>query len=70
MDLRNNQITVKELLDNPVARDIIQKRYPEAFRIPIVLQSGSMTLERAIKLISAYVPAKHIQEILKELKKL
>ena len=70
VDLRNNHITVKELLDNPLSKAVIEKRFPEALRLPIVAQSGSLTLERAIKLISAYVPAKHIQETLQELNRL
>ena len=53
MDLRNNQITIRELLDHPGARQVLERRFPHVVGRPIVAASGSMTLERAIKLGAA-----------------
>lgn len=70
MDLRNNQITIRELLAHPGARKVLERRFPHVVGRPIVAASGSMTLERAMKLGAAYVPRKFIQETLKELQQL
>ena len=70
MDLRNNQITLGELLDYPPAKKILARRFPLVINRPIVANSRPMTRERVIKLGSAYVPKKVIQETLQELQKL
>lgn len=70
VDLRNNHITVRELLSNPASKAVLERRFPEAIRMPIVAMSGSLTLERAINLVSAYIPQQTIQETIRELHKL
>jgi hypothetical protein len=70
VDLKNNHITVRELLENSASRAVLQRRFPEAIGLPIVATSGSLTLERAIKLVSAYVPQNVIQETIRELQRL
>ncbi len=70
MNLRNNHITVRELLENPASRAVLERRFPEAMRLPIVTMSGSLTLERAMKLVSAYIPQKTIEETIRELQSL
>lgn len=70
MDLRRNQITIGELLANPAARRVLARRFPHAIGRPIVAASGSMTLERVMKLAAAYVPEKVLQETLEELRRL
>ena len=58
MDLRNNQITVRELLADPKARQVLARQFPQVINRPIVAKSGSMTLDKAMKLGAAYVPQK------------
>jgi len=70
VDLRNNHITVRELLENPASRAVLERRFPDVIRLPIVAMSGSFTLERAIKLVSAYIPQKTIHETILELQSL
>ena len=70
MDLRKNQITIGELLAHPTARQVLARRFPQVVGRPIVATSGSMTLERAMKLASAYVPQKALQEALEELRRI
>jgi hypothetical protein len=70
VNLKNNHITVRELLDNPKSRAVLERRFPEAMRLPIVSMSGSMTLERAIMMVSAYIPQSAIQETIRELQEL
>jgi hypothetical protein len=70
VDLKNNHITVRELLENPASKAVLERRFPEAIRLPIVAMSGSLTLERAIKLVSAYIPQNTIQDTIRELREL
>ncbi len=68
MDLRNNQITLGEVLAYPPAKAVLARRFPLVINRPIVANSSGMTLERVMKLGAAYVPKKVIQETLQELK--
>ena len=68
MDLRNNQITIGELLGHPKAKQVLARRFPQMIGRPIVAASGAITLERAMKLAAAYVPQKALQETLEELR--
>ena len=70
VDLKNNHITVRELLNNPASRAVLERRFPEAINLPIVAMSGSLTLDRALNLVSAYIPKNTIQETIRELQKL
>ena len=70
MDLRNNQITVRELLADPKARQVLARQFPQVINRPIVAKSGSMTLDKAMKLGAAYVPKRVNQETLHELRRL
>lgn len=70
MDLRNNQITVGELLANPAAHAVLARRFPGVIHMPIVAASRSWPLEKAIQMASAYVSRRTIQETLLELRTL
>lgn len=70
MDLKNDQITIGELLAHPGARKVLERRFPHVVGRPIVAASAGMTLERALKLSVAYVPPGILQETLRELRRL
>ncbi len=70
MDLKNNKITVGELLDNPAARTVFQKRFPMVMKHPLLGASRTVTLEQLISFAGAYLPKNIIQDTLNELKKL
>lgn len=70
MDLKNEQITIGELLAHPGARKVLERRFPHVVGRPIVAASGGMTLERALKLSAAYVPQNVLRETLRELRQL
>ena len=67
MQLRNNQITMGELLADPQARQVLERRFPQAIGLPIVAKAKTMTLSTAMKLGAAYVPRSAIQAALREL---
>ena len=58
MDLRHNQITIQELLADP-GPEVLAWRFPQAIDRPIVVQSGAMDLERAMKLGWLLFPKEH-----------
>lgn len=70
MDLRNNQITVRELLDNPRSRAVFQKRFGKWLKHPLVGAAHSLTLAQLMDLAKVYIPQGVIQETLEELKRL
>ena len=39
MDLKNNQITIRELMAHPQARAVLAKHFPQVIHLPIVTKS-------------------------------
>lgn len=70
MDLKNNKITVGELLDDPRAKAVFQRRFPLVLRHPLLGASRTVTLEQLISIAGAYVSKKAVEETLEELKSL
>ena len=70
MDLRNNQITVRELLADPASRGVLARRFPHVINLPIVKASGNMTLAKVMELGVKFVPKEQMQAAWQELKRL
>lgn len=70
MDLRNQSITVGELLSNPRARAVFQRRFGKLMRHPMVAAAHSLTLRQLSEMAAVYLPQKVIQETLEELRQL
>ena len=70
MDLKGNRITMGELLADPGAKAVLARRFPDLVGRPIVAASRGMTVERAVRLGSAYVPKEYLLETLRELERL
>lgn len=69
MNLKNNRITVGELLDYAPAKTVIQKRFPMVTRHPMVGAARTMTLEQILAVAKDYIPQKKLEEALNELRK-
>lgn len=67
MNLKNNQITVGELLDNPAAKALFQARFPTVMRHPLIGASRMMTLEQLLSFAKAYLPQSVIADTLRTL---
>lgn len=68
MNLRNNQITVGEVLQNPRAYMLMQRQFPQLFRSPMMLRRArNMTLQQAMNMASRYVPQSTIQQVVAQL---
>lgn len=68
MDLKNNKITVGELLDNPNSRTIFQRRFPMVMKHPLLGASRTVTLEQLMSFAGTYLPKNIINDTLAELK--
>lgn len=67
MDLRNHQITVGELLDNPRARQLLQKELPGIFNSPLLALAKGMRLQQVIPLAKDRLAPEQLQRLLQEL---
>jgi len=70
MDLRNRQITVGELLDNPRSKAVFQRRFGKFMKHPMVGAARSLSLAQLQEMAAVYLPQKTIQETLRELEQL
>ena len=67
MDLRNQTITVGELLDDPKSRAVFQRRCGKLMKHPMVGAARSLTLRQLAEMAAVYLPQKTIQDTLREL---
>ena len=70
MDLKQNQITVKELLANPRSRAVFERRFGSWMKHPLVGAAHSLTLAQLVELAKVSIPQQTIRETLEELRRL
>lgn len=70
LDLKNNQITIQELLRNPKAKELFQKRFGEWMKHPLFAAAQSLTLAQLMDLAKVYLPQNVIQSTLNDLRRL
>lgn len=70
MDLKNNQITVRELLENPKSKAVFQRRFGKWMNHPLVTAARNLTLAQLLDLAKVYLPQNVIRETLEELRRL
>ena len=70
MDLRNNQITLGELWDDPRSRAVFQKRLPMIAKHPMKGAAHTVTLQQLADFMSTWVPAAMVNGVIQDLKKL
>lgn len=68
MNLKQNKITLGELLDHPGARAVLQRRFPMVMKHPLAGAARTITLEQLLSAAQTYVPPKKLDEILNELR--
>ncbi|NCE65974.1 hypothetical protein D1159_15645 [Pseudoflavonifractor sp. 524-17] len=68
MDLKRNQITVGELLDDPRSRAVVQKKLPSVLKHPLVGASRTVTLEQMLSFATAYLPQKKVDDLMDSLR--
>lgn len=70
MDLKGNQILVGELLDDPAARAVFQRRFGKLLKHPMVPAARILSLEQLLGFAKLYLPKPVIQDTLEELRRL
>lgn len=70
MNMRNDQITLGELWDDPRSRAVFQKRIPMLARHPLRGAARTVTLEQLRDLLSAWVPESMVSGVIRDLKRL
>ena len=70
MDLRQNQITLGELWDDPKCRAVFQKRIPMLAKHPVKGAARTVTLEQLYDFMSSWVPGMMLNGVMQDLKKL
>ena len=70
MDLRNNQITLCELWDNPRSRAVFQRKVPMLAKHPVKGAARTVTLEQLADFLDSWVPSKLIQGVIQDLRQL
>ncbi len=68
MDLRNQKITVGELLDDPRSRGVLTRRFPFVFKKQFPRAARTVTLEQLIALVGGFLPPRKVEDTLAELK--
>ena len=67
MDLKRNQITLAQLMANPKAKAVLQRRFGPYLKHPMAKAAGSLTLAQLMEMGAVYLPQKTIQETVREL---
>ena len=70
MDLKNDQITLGELWDDPRSRAVFQKRIPMLAKHPVQGAARTVTLEQLRDFLNGWVPGMLINGVMQELKRL
>lgn len=69
MDLKQGNITLGELLDDPRSHAVLQRRFPSALRHPLAGAARTVTLEQLLAMASAWLPRRKLDEALEELRR-
>ena len=70
MDLRDHQITLGELWDDPRSRAVFQRRVPMLSKHPVRGAARTVTLAQLADFLSGWVPEKLIQGVIQDLRRL
>lgn len=68
MDLKNNNITLGEVLKNNQAKKVLQNEFKEYFNSPLFSFAKKMSIQKLLQLAKGKVPDDKINKILNELK--
>ena len=67
MDLKRNQITLAQLIADPKAKAVLQRRFGPYLKHPMAKAAESLTLAQLMEMGAVYLPQKTIQETVREL---
>lgn len=70
MNLRNNEITVGEILQNPKAKALLQREAPKLAKNPMLPMSYAIPLKDVLTYSKGVVPQFKVKQILSQLEKM
>ncbi len=70
MNLRNQQITVSELLRHPQAYALLRREFPEIMGSPLVAFAGAMPLSMVLHYAKDRYPSEKLNRVLAQLEQL
>lgn len=70
MNLRNQTITLGELLDNPSSKAVLEKHFGSLLSHPMIGTAKKLSLKQIISMAGNKLSPKTIEETLKELENL
>lgn len=69
MDLKNNQITMGQLLADPRSRAVLQRYFPQFVNNPMMVRMGrNMTLQRVLGMAGSHVPQSQLRQAMEALR--
>lgn len=68
MNLYNGNITVKQILSVPQARELLKKELPQLADSPLLNLAGGMTLNQVLTMAKGYLPREQVDSLLERLK--
>lgn len=68
MDLREGQITVREILQNPKARALLEREFPALMRSPMLHMASTMPLYVVMNNARRYLSPQKLQQLVSQLK--
>lgn len=70
MDLKNNRITVGELMSNPRVRDLLLREFPMLQDVRMRRRVWNMPLWKILQLGPRYMPQYRINDLLRQVREL
>lgn len=70
MDLKNGNITVREILSNPQAKTLLERELPQIMCSPLVAMAFSMRLNQVLSYAEGRISTRKIEELQKQLEKI
>lgn len=68
MNLREGQITVREILRNPSARALLEREFPALMRSPMLHMASTMPLYIVINNARRYLSQQKLRQLIEQLK--
>lgn len=68
MDLRNNLITIGEILDNPKAKAILAREFPELMNPLLIAMARRKTLSDVLLMGHGRYPKEKLDRVIQELR--
>ena len=70
MNLKQGEITLGELWDDPKAREVFRRRFPTIMKHPLKNRARTVTLGQLSDFMESWLPAALIRDVVKDLEKL